>query len=344
VEDLLQQTSQSRTFTLETPLFDPGFLEVRAQLVDLDGEVLAETPDPITVYAQQKMDVTISGGTFEALSNPITLNVEVGPEINLNRIDTKLYVPGADAPYQVRDDSIQNGAATITIRDLQSLINEQVPSAKTGDVFQLRIEAPASSPGLPPLAEPYSINFEYVAPPAPPEPIPLPRFLQWLLAINANQTLLLTLITLALALFNIIMLIRVHRLRINRIIGNPDKIELSEQMMTVTVRQAEGKASYPLTKKTMTVGRGEVNDIDLGPSERVSRRHGVIVWRKGRWWYTNRKHNVWAIVEGKRIRGYGLVPLEAITEIEFPDAMMIFHSSAQQNVASLFSTDLGEDS
>jgi pSer/pThr/pTyr-binding forkhead associated (FHA) protein len=85
-----------------------------------------------------------------------------------------------------------------------------------------------------------------------------------------------------------------------------------------------------------------LNDIELGASEQISRRHGVIMWRKGRWWYTNRKSDVSTIVEGKRIRGLKIIPLEPITEIDFGEAVLIFHYGTQQNIDTLFNTDLGE--
>jgi hypothetical protein len=338
------QTSASRTFVFQTSQAVPGLHEIRAQLLDRNDTVLTTTVDPITIYAQQAIDVAITSGSLEALDRAISMNIVTGTGINLNNVVVNLYAPDVAVPKELSRPSISDGRGSFTIRNLQADIVDFAPSAATGDIFQLRIEVPGSAPSEPPLAQPYVIDVPYVAPItlAAQQAQPLPRWVQILVNIRNEPRLMLFLITLALLLFNLLLFRAVRRLQIQKLIARPDKIELSESLMTVTVRSEDEKKSYPLTKKTMFVGRGETNDIILGNSEQLSRRHGVIMWRRGRWWYTNRKSDVQSVVEGRRVRGMKLFALEPITEIEFPDAVLIFHYGSQQNIEALFNTDLGD--
>ncbi|MDQ7033759.1 MAG: FHA domain-containing protein [Anaerolineae bacterium] len=337
------QTDFNRSFVFQTSRQTPGQHEIRAQLLDRNDTVLATTVNSVTVYAQQTLDVSVTSGTFEDLARAIGLNVVVGTNINIDTILVNLYKPDSNEPRELRQSSIENGRAGVTLANLQADIQDFSPNAQTGDVFQLRIEVPGASPSDPPLADPYIIPVTYIAPDIPVVAQPVPRWVQLSLNIRREPFLLVSLISLGLFVLNILLFRLVRRLRVQKVIARPDDVELSEALMSVTVHSDDEKKTHPLTKKTLFVGRGELNDIILGTSETISRRHGVIMWRKGRWWYTNRKSDVSAVVEGKRIRGMRIVALEPITEIEFgKDTVMIFHYGSQQNIESLFNTDLGE--
>jgi pSer/pThr/pTyr-binding forkhead associated (FHA) protein len=88
------------------------------------------------------------------------------------------------------------------------------------------------------------------------------------------------------------------------------------------------------------VGRGSTNDINLGDDPNISRQHGVIMWRNGNWYYSNRKRRAIAVINGKRKIGFVWVKLVPITEIEIGSTLLIFHSSAQQDISELIKTNI----
>jgi hypothetical protein len=147
-------------------------------------------------------------------------------------------------------------------------------------------------------------------------------------------------LSLILLIINYILLRRVYGMRINRMINSVDDFDLSDQLMTMTIQQDGIRKSTILTKKTMYVGRGSFNDINLGDDEKVSRQHGVVMWRKGQWYYANRKPLVKTRINGKRFRGYALYKLEPVTELQIGDAYLYFHSNAQQDISELAQTNL----
>jgi pSer/pThr/pTyr-binding forkhead associated (FHA) protein len=123
-------------------------------------------------------------------------------------------------------------------------------------------------------------------------------------------------------------------------INNPDHHELSPQVMTVTVHRGDTRRPHTLTKKTVFIGRGSSNDINLGDDPNISRQHGVIMWRRRAWYYSNRKGQVSARINGRRYKGLILYKLEPVTEIEIGATLLLFHSSAQQDVSDFIKTNL----
>jgi pSer/pThr/pTyr-binding forkhead associated (FHA) protein len=109
--------------------------------------------------------------------------------------------------------------------------------------------------------------------------------------------------------------------------------------MNITMRRGDLKQSHTLTRKTVNVGRGSTNDINLGDDANVSRQHGTIIWRKNNWWYSNRKKDTMTKINGKKIRGLKLVKLEPVTEIEIGQTLLVFHSNAQQDVSDFIKTN-----
>jgi pSer/pThr/pTyr-binding forkhead associated (FHA) protein len=132
----------------------------------------------------------------------------------------------------------------------------------------------------------------------------------------------------------------VGRKRVGRVINYPDDVELSPQLMTITVHRDGVKQPHTLTKKTVYVGRGSSNDINLGDDPNISRQHGVVMWRKGEWYYSNRKRPVMTRINGKRYRGLMLFKLKPVTELEIGGATLIFHSNAQQDISDFIKTNL----
>jgi hypothetical protein len=345
VDNEAVQTTTSRTFTFESARATPGQHTIMAQLLDRNDTVLATTIENITVYAQQVVDVAITSGSYDRLDLPINLRITIGEGINLENVQANLYEPDSNEPRPVGSGNIEQGVANIFIQNLQLEIESLKPTAANNDVFLLLIEVPGLSPSDPPFAAPYPIDVTYRAPEVialiEAEERPLPGWVRLANNIRYEPYVMPTLIAFGLLLLNYLLYLRVMRLRVQKVISRPDSTELGETLMAVTVRSAGENKTYSLTKKTQFVGRGDTNDIELGTSEKISRRHGVIMWRKGRWWYTNRKPDVWAIVEGKRVRDMRIIGLEPITEIDFGDSVMIFHFGTQDNIDALFNTDLG---
>lgn len=149
-------------------------------------------------------------------------------------------------------------------------------------------------------------------------------------------------VVLCVALFwlNVIAFQRVRRARIRRMIARADGYDLPNRLMAVTVYRDALKHTVTLTRKTMTIGRGSSNDINIGDDNKVSRQHGVIMWRRDDWYYTNRKPDVYVRIGGRRVRGYKLVRLEPVTEIEMGDARVFFHTNSQQDISELTRTNL----
>jgi hypothetical protein len=64
------------------------------------------------------------------------------------------------------------------------------------------------------------------------------------------------------------------------------------------------------------------------------------MWRRGKWFYSNRKPRLKCRVDGRRYSGFILKELEPVTEIEIGDAKIFFHSSTQQDVSEFSKTTL----
>jgi predicted component of type VI protein secretion system len=96
-----------------------------------------------------------------------------------------------------------------------------------------------------------------------------------------------------------------------------------------------------ITKKTTWVGRGSGNDISLEDDANVSRQHGAILWRKGHWYFANRKPKVKTKVAGKMYKGLSMTRLENPTDLELGSYQMVFHSTEQrQDISDLVKTNL----
>jgi hypothetical protein len=139
---------------------------------------------------------------------------------------------------------------------------------------------------------------------------------------------------------NFLLFRMIGRRRIMKLISSPDNVDLSPQLMNITMRRGDIKQSHTLTRKTVNIGRGSTNDINLGDDPNISRQHGVIIWRKNSWWYSNRKKDTTTKIDGKKYHGLALVKLEPVTEIEIGQTLLVFHSNAQQDVSDFIKTNL----
>lgn len=340
------QDNDSAVYRFDADQLQPGFYNIGAQLLDLNGNVLATTPYTIQLYAQQSMNLTTIPENTTDLEGELTLILNTTAEFEIE--PAQFYLAPAGEPDAARAINPQpvpftNGVATYTITDVQGLVLRLFPDRPIGTVFAISAEVPGVSPTDPIQAtvrEPIAISVD------PPEPTaePPPRIVPEIEIAEETQQQLSIAIPIGIGLFlllvNYLLYRAVGRARIRRLIAFPDAYELSTQVMRVTVRRQGIQQAHPLTKKTVTIGRGSSNDINLGDDPNISRQHAVIVWRKQDWYFTNRKHRVKSTVNGKTKTGYVWVKLEPITEIVIGNALLVFHSNQQTDLSEFIKTNI----
>lgn len=337
VNDEIVQTSSSTSFNFDAASAQPGINRIGAQLRTMDGDILATTPTTINLFAQQQIKLNIAENSEGDLSGRVVFEVETNPEANLPNVQFRINVtdnpsvayPIGDGAARVEDD----GSAQLAVNGLRAEIERLFPNLEEGDTLEIRAFVPGNSPQSANWAESNVLIVDYVVPSAttfeaagfnvPGEPYLLPGSL-----------------TVLLFLFNMYLARQVTRARIRRLINIPDNYELDNQLMAVTVRSAGTRQTHVLTKKTVFLGRGSSNDINLGDDPNISRQHGAIIWRKEKWYYTNRKPKAKVRVNGRRARGYRLFELYPVTEIDIGDAQIVFHSNSQQDLSEFIKTNL----
>ncbi len=339
------QDNDSTVYRFNANELQPGFYNIGAQLLDLNGNVLATTPYTIQLYAQQTIGLTTVPENTSNMEGELTLILTTSAEYQLS--PAEFYLAPAGEPDSARTISPQpvafnEGVATYTITDIQSLVLRLFPDKPAGTVFAISAAVPGVSPTDPIQAtvrEPIAISID-----APLVPTPVPSIVPQIDIPEETQQQLSTAIPIGIGLFlllvNYLLYRAVGRARIRRWIAFPDAYELSTQVMRLTVRRQGIQQAHPLTKKTITIGRGSNNDINLGDDPNISRQHAVIVWRKQGWYFTNRKHRVKSSVNGKAKTGYVWVKLEPITEIVVGNALLVFHSNTQTDLSEFIKTNI----
>ncbi len=340
------QNSSSTIYTFSAGDVYPGFYTVGAQLWDKNNETLATTPTALRIYAQQKLQLNIIGSNPTNLSGAVRFDVTGRADFALPAAqftiapvtDTSQTLPLGSAAFG------SDGHAVLAMDDVYTRIKALYPNVTSQDSFQISAYVSGVAAGDPPLA--YSNNqIVSVTTPDSAQPaastaeqtpstiiIPYPAdFVSNALPIGAILLLL---------LINYLLFRAIGRKRIQRLMNNPDDTELSPNLMTLTVHRGDTRQPYTLTKKTMTIGRGSSNDINLGDDPSISRQHGVVMWRKKGWYYTNRKGPVMTRINGKRYRGLIFYKLEPVTEIEIGHTLLLFHPNTQQDISDFIKTNL----
>lgn len=345
VNDEVVQTSNASVYTFDPTNLQPGFYTIEAELWDNANNTLARTPTALRLYVQQPLQFTVDssmqvegGGLAGRVSGPMTLIVSGSPDIALPDVEFRAAPVGEPDRSQILGTApFVGGTATLQIADLAAELRRLFPEASAGGNYELSARVPSPSAGSPALASsnPLSLELQPAMVPTPPPSLLAPRPPDWRVAIGIPLVAFLVAL-----LINLLLLRAVRRRRIQRIIMYPDNIDLSPQLMTLTVLRDGVRQSHPITKKTVTIGRGSSNDINISDDANVSRQHGAILWRKGEWWYSNRKANALTRIDGKPRRGFYLHRLDGVTEFQIGDVVMIFHSSAQQDIADFIKTDL----
>lgn len=338
------QDNDSLVYRFNADALQPGYYNIGAQLLDLNGNVLATTPFTIQLYAQQTINLTTTPETTTNLQGELTLNLATSAEYQLSPADFLLAPAGEPDNAKAMNPQpvpFVNGVASYTVTDIQELVLRLFPEKPAGTVFAITAEVPGVSPTDPIQAtvrEPIAISIEEPAEPVEQTApiVEIPEETQQQLSIAVPIGLIVFLL-----LLNYLLYRAVGRARIRRLIAFPDAYELSTQVMRLTVRRQGVQQAHPLTKKTIRLGRGSSdNDINLGDDPNISRQHAVIVWRKQGWYFSNRKHRVKSTVNGKTKTGFVWVKLEPITEIVIGNVLVVFHSNTQTDLSEFIKTNI----
>lgn len=142
----------------------------------------------------------------------------------------------------------------------------------------------------------------------------------------------------ALLLIDLLLLRQIRQMRVKRMIKYPDDRELPQNTLRLTVTRDGRHQTYSLTKQTMDVGRGTSNDINLTDDTNISREHGVVMWRRGKWYYANRKSQARAVVGGKFLRGYRAQELRPDTQLQIGEYTLVCHYDSEADPDSLLKT------
>jgi hypothetical protein len=330
VDDNPVQTSESTVYSFDSPEWQPGDHTIGAQLIDRYNQVLATT-DTITVSIQHILELDVYNVDGTVSSGITNIEISGNPDLELEGvIVTVTSTNDPEQSYFLSDTplSFQNGKTSLVVEDLPTTIRTLFPDLTGGDTVQIKATVPSPSGNGPLLAESNNVTFTLAALPLP-EP---PRY--------DPEDYIPAAIILFLATLNLLLFRWVKQLRIRKIINRPDDDELSQQLMAITVRRDTGKQTHTLTKKTIFIGRGSTNDINLGDAANISRQHGIIMWRKGDWYYSNRKRRIKTRINGKWQRGFVFKRLEAVTEMEIGHVYLIFHSNAQRDLSDFMTTNL----
>lgn len=330
--EIVQDTG-SPIYRFNNPPLEPGYYTLGAQLLSRSGEILATTPFALEFYVQADVILDVSGGYSGSLEGQTRLEVSTAPGFDLPPV--RFLVAPKDNPQDARPltpDPVPfdpNGLSVVVIDDIRARIEGLFPDTDA-EVFVVTAEVSSVNPSDPSPAVSNLLEVVIPKPAPPPPPVARQRWnfdgLYWAFLVSV-------------ILLNVLLFRAVGRARIRYRINHPDNIEMTAQLMDITVRREGVRQQHTLTKKTISIGRGNTNDINLGDDPNISRQHAVVMWRNGAWYFTNRKRRAISRVNGKRKIGYIWHELTPITEIEIGGALLVFHSHAQQDVNEFIKTN-----
>ena len=339
------QDNDSSVYRFDADGLQPGYYNIGAQLLDLNGNILATTPYTIQLYAQQTIALSTVPLNTTNLQGELILNLETSADFALSPAEFYLSPAGEPdlaKPMNAQPVAFSNGTASLTIPDIQGMVLRLFPEKPVGTVFAISAEVTGVSPTDPIQAtvrEPIAISIDEPVEAIAEQPVSIIPELT-----EETQRQLNIAVPIGLIIFlivtNYLLYRAVGRARIRRLLAFPDAYELSTQVMRITVRRQGVQTAYPLAKKTITLGRGSGNDINLGDDPNISRQHAIIAWRKQDWYFSNRKHRVKSTVNGKNKTGYVWVKLEPIAEIVIGNALIVFHSNTQTDLSEYIKTNI----
>lgn len=321
LDDEMNDQFPDGVYTLDTSSLSPGEHTLRAQLRDAEDNVVAST-STVNLIVQRELQLSLGGESTTNLSGPVQFNVANAEGLeNIEFVISSAVNPTVTQPLGTAEVG-EGGVASLTIPNIQEDASRLFPNQETWELL-VSARAPGETEDQP-LALSNSLPISVAA-------IPQPSIPLILAPIGAS---------LVLVVLNYALLRQIRNARIRRFIASPGSQDLGSELMSVTVNRAGMKQTYTLTKKTMYVGRGSGNDISLEDDSNVSRQHGVILWRRGSWWFANRKPKVKTKIDGRVYRGYALRKLKPMTEIQIGDFQLVFHSNAQRDMSDLIKTNL----
>ena len=334
------QNSTATIYTLDAADVAPGAHEIQVELWNRSNETLATTA-PLHVFTQYPLRLTTSSGDTRDLSGTVEFVVEGNPDYAPAQIELQIArVLDPDAPQSFGSIEIgADGQGSLTVDDISAALYSLFPQLEDRERLQILALVPGTNANEPVLANSDPLVITVERPPVVSTSVGATT----VSPTNGLNTLLVNLPILGVVFFgatNILLFRAVRKARIRRLIERPDNHELSPELMSITVYRGGVPQHFTLTKKTVTVGRTSANDINLGEDPNISRKHGVIMWRRRQWYYSNRKGSLSTRINGRRYHGYIFYRLEPMTELQVGSATMVFHSNAQQNISDFIKTDL----
>ncbi len=339
VDNEVVQNSTATLYTLAAAQFAPGEHQVTVELWNRQNETLATTA-PLRVFTQLPLELTVDGETTERLGGAVTLTVGANPDFAPDEVEVAVArreQPEARALLGTVELGA-NGRGTLEIADISAAVRALFPQFAENDRLQVVALVPNTAPNEPALALSDPLTFSVAAPTqtvataATSAPVNT-----GLITLVENWPLLGTLFFGAI---NLLLFRAVRGSRIRRLINHADDHDLSPQLMSLTVYRGGVPQHYTLTKKTVTIGRSASNDINLGEDPNISRKHGVVMWRRRNWYYSNRKNGLSTRINGRRRIGFVFERLEPMTELQIGGATLVFHPDSQQNISDFIKTDL----
>ncbi len=324
------------TYTLGATQLPAGEHRISAQLVNLTLRELTATPETLSLNTQRSLVLRYLPPGFEESTGVAQLEVVGEGFSEVQFTIAPAADPEREVYYGLPVALDEQGRAALSLPEIQAQVAGLFPEMADGERYLLGAVVPGIGGSRIPLAVADPVIVALTPPlvteaPEPPgEPFRLP---------NIEGVVPLAIIALLLVFINMLLRRRVRWSIIQRMIKYPDNTPMSPQMMTVTVHRDGLKQSHTLTKRTVTIGRGPSNDINLGGDSSISRQHGVVMWRRSHWYFSFRKSPATARINGRRRRGAVLARLKPVTEIEISRTLLIFHSNAQQDISDFIKTE-----
>lgn len=331
----------------------PSNNSLKAELLDIrnpDDPKLLGVAEATGINFQRRLDLTIEGEP-ETVSGETTFIATVDGDFAIpNDRVVRFVIRSGDGEYQrllPTSPDLIDGVGQLTIPDINARVTELF-GEDAADLEVLAYIDGSASDGSDALfvSEPLPITIgaaqeaatEVAATPdevavtvtpgatTPDVPTPL------------NPLIIPLAVAGVLLLVNLILLGQIRTARVKRMIKYPDDREMPQNMLRVTVTRDGRHQTYTLTKQTMEVGRGTGNDINLTDDTNISRDHGVIMWRRGRWYYANRKPQARVQVGGKTLKGFRMQELGDNTQIKIGDYTLVSHYDTEADPDSLLKT------
>jgi hypothetical protein len=325
---------------------------LRAELYDIrSGEPkLLAVAEASGINFQRRLNLTIEGAP-ETVSGETTFVAAVDGDFAVpdNRV-VRFVIRSAGGEYQrllPTSPDLIDGAGRLTIPDINARVTELFGEDASNLEVLAYIDGSASdgsdalfvSQPLPiTLAEPAAVETSAASTPVAAEGTAVPQVDQPAVPAPMSPLIIPLAIAGVLVLVDLFLLGQIRTARVKRLIKYPDDLELPQNMLRVTITRDGRHQMYTLTKQTMNVGRGTSNDINLSDDTNISRDHGVIMWRRGRWYYANRKPQARVQVGGKTLKGYRMQELGDNTQLKLGDYTLVSHYDTEADPDSLLKT------